>query len=159
MATHFIRVNFCVNFYQNQAIWQVQWALMMGICQTSRALHLTANNTPQGITDKLHLIYQWCEHLQMALSTHVKVMRLIYDSKTMSSCPLNPLISNTWEVSKTFINIPMVWSRDWMVSLFSLHFWPCSQDVKIFLSHLTTVRSVIKLDLTSLYPLAYQLDG
>ena len=46
-----------------------------------------------------------------------------------------------------------------MVSIFCLQFLPQSQDVKIILSHLTTVLSGIKLDLLSLHHLVYQLDG
>ena len=46
-----------------------------------------------------------------------------------------------------------------MASLIPLHFWPCSQDMKIFLSHLATIRSIDKLGPSNLHPLAYQLDG
>ena len=46
-----------------------------------------------------------------------------------------------------------------MASLISLHFWLHSQDMKIFLSHLTTVNSIDKLGPSNLHPLVYQPDG
>ena len=85
---------------------------MMGTHQTNMALCLTTNNTLQGITDKLFLIYQRCEHLQMALSTHVRVTRLIYSSRTTNSCPLNPLIFTPKMSKRCLENISMVWSRN-----------------------------------------------
>ena len=77
-----------------------------------RVLWLNTNNTPQGVTDKLFLIYQRCEHLQMALSTHVTVTKLIYSPKTTNSYPLNPLIFTPSRSQKTLRNIPTVWSRN-----------------------------------------------
>ena len=128
------------------------------ICQTNRALCLTTNNTPYGITDKLFWIYQRCEHFQMALSTHVTVTMLIYSSKTTNSYPLNLLIFTPSRSQKMLRNIPTVQSRD--QNAFSS---PSISDHipkiwKYFFYPLPPL-SVIKLHLSNLWSLAYHLAG
>ena len=67
---------------------------------------------PQGITDKLFLTYQTCEHLWMALPTGVKVTRLIYRPKTTSSYPLSLLTFTPKRSKRHLENVTMIWSRD-----------------------------------------------
>ena len=43
----FIWLEWLFDLYQNQATWQLQRALMRGICQTNRTICLTTNNTPR----------------------------------------------------------------------------------------------------------------
>ena len=155
-STHLIRVTF----------WFLSKPGYMTGSKTSYEGHLPNKQKsstnyqqyPQGITDKLCLIYQRCEHSQMALSTHVKVMRLTYSSKTTSSCPLNLLISTPKRSKRCLETFPPSKVGIKMASLFSPHFWLHFWEVKIFLSHLAIIRLVIKISLSSLH-LAYQLDG
>ena len=114
----------------------------------------------QGITDKLCLIYQRYEHLQMALSTHVKVMRLILQFLKQWAPVLWTHLSLSSERSKRCL-------ETFPQSKVGIEWLPSSPSIsdhilkmwKIFLSHLTAIRLVTKLDPSSLHPLAYQLDG
>ena len=72
----------------------------------------SSNHKQYPLVCKLFLIYQRCECLQRALSTHVTVTALIYSSNTTNSYPLNPLIFTLSRSQKTLRNIPMVRSRD-----------------------------------------------
>ena len=132
---------------------------MMGTCQTNRALHLTTNKSPRvQLISCSDLSNMWAlvnGSANMCESDKAGFIALIQHAPIPWTCLSLPLrgLEDAWKIFPQFgVEIKMA-------SPTSIHFWLYFPDMKIFLSHLATVRSVSKLGPLNLHPLAYQLEG